>query len=158
MNDLSAAGNWNTAMSYEPSNYREIMGILLSLQTFKDHLHNKSVELLTDNVTALSYIVHKGGPILKYHNVAKAIWSLATEINLNIQCHHLAGKLNTEADYLSRIKDSYNWELSQGCFHKLECLFGPHSVDRFADFQNSKVTRYNARFADPKAEGINALA
>ena len=56
-----AAGFWNHRLSMMPSNYREMMAILLALKAFKE-LDNKVVQVCTDNTAAAAYINHLGGP------------------------------------------------------------------------------------------------
>ena len=73
MGTQTAAGFWNNRMSCKPSNYREMMAILLALKSFKN-LHGKSVQILTDNVSAAAYINHLGGPSRELTQLASAIW------------------------------------------------------------------------------------
>ena len=153
----SAAGVWNTRMSYEHSNYRELMGILLAIQTFEEKITGKTILLLTDNMTARAYLIHEGGPNKKFNILTKAIVNILTKINCKVQCNHLSGVLNIEADTLSRGKDSYNYALGSKWFATLQMIYGPHTIDRFADFENSKLPRYNALYADPRAVGVDAL-
>lgn len=153
-----AAGVWNVRLSYEHSNYRELMGIFLGIMSFKEQLKNQSLQILTDNMTARAYLIHQGGPSPKFNKVAKAIWATVASINCHIQVNHLSGVLNIEADTLSRQRDNYNYSLSNSWFKKAEMLFGPHTVDRFADCTNSKLPRYNSLYRDHRSEGVDALA
>ena len=62
---------------------------------------------------------------------------------------------NDQADFLNRIFDSDDWGLSPLSFHN--SVWGPHSVDRFANYVNAKLLRFNSRFWNPASEGIDAL-
>jgi hypothetical protein len=155
---LKASGQWNRRLACQSSNYREIMAILLAIQTFQDILKDKAVQILTDNATALAYIINKGGPSKALTDVATAIWVLCTDLNIQIQVAHIKGVDNTEADRLSRIPDKYNWKLHPGLFRLIDRIMGPHTVDRFASGVNTQLPRFNARFWEPYSEGVDALA
>ena len=64
---------------------------------------------------------------------------------------------NDRADYLSRIFDADDWGLSPLSFHRIDQAWGPHSIDRFANHLNAKLPRFNSRFWNPGAEGIDAF-
>ena len=49
-------GFWNKRLSHKSFNYRELMAILLALHSFKDNIQNLSVQILTDNVSAVAYV------------------------------------------------------------------------------------------------------
>ena len=51
-----AAGWWNHRLSRAPSNYRELMAVLLALKSFKGLLTNKKVQVMSDNVTTVAYL------------------------------------------------------------------------------------------------------
>ena len=50
-----------------------------------------------------------------------------------------------------------DWLLDMGTFRFLDCLWGPHTVDRFADNYNAHLTRFNSRYACPGTEAVDAL-
>lgn len=153
-----ASGQWNKRLSRQSSNFREIMAILMALQAFKEIIRNKSVQVLTDNITALAYISNKGGPVAELTNIACAIWNLCCAVNIHIQIGHIKGLRNVEADFLSRIIDNYNWRLHPKLFQMIDNMFGPHTIDRFASGINTQLTRFNSRFWEPHTEGIDALS
>ncbi len=68
---------------------------------------------------------------------------------------HISGIKNTHADRLSRIFDRFNWMLHPRFFKLLDLKWGPHTVDRFADSQNTQLPWFNRRFADPYAEAVD---
>ena len=158
LGELEAKGDWDTFVSSQSSNYRELLAIFMCLYTFKSHIENKNVQVLTDNVTAMAYINHKGGPCPDLSELAVQIWTLVEESGLSLTCRHIAGVQNVVADRLSRLQDKANWRLSPGIFHLVDCVWGPHSIDRFATYQNTLLPRFNARFWDPLAENIDAMA
>ena len=67
------------------------------------------------------------------------------------------GSQKDQADFLCRIFDSDDWGLSPLSFHHIDLVWGPHSVDRFANHENAKLPRFNSRFWNPGSEGIDAF-
>ena len=64
-------------------------------------------------------------------------------------------------EWSSRLSQSHLWRgrlvpfpLS---FHRIDLVWGPHSIDRFANHLNAKLPRFNSRFSNPGAEGIDAF-
>ena len=47
---------------------------------------------------------------------------------------------NEKADYISRLIDFDNWQVTQDFFLSLEELWGAHTVDCFADFYIAKLS------------------
>ena len=156
--DLEAKGDWNNRVACQSSNYRELLAILLALIAFKSVLKGLHVQILSDNVTAGAYINNKGGPVPTLSNLAIAVWGVAADNGILISCKHIAGVDNTIADTLSRTPDLHNWMLHPNLFQLLEHRWGPHTIDRFATFQNSQLPRFNSRFWEPLSEAVDALA
>jgi len=42
-------------------------------------------------------------------------------------------------------------------FAKLDALWGPHTIDRFADVYNRQIDRFNLRFWNPESEAVDAF-
>ena len=153
-----AAGFWNRRLSRSHTNYRELMAILMTLETFKDSIKNKHVQILSDNVTAVAMVNHLGGQCWSLTQVAQAIWSLAYENNIMVTAKYIEGVFNT-SDSLSRIKYSpYSWKLHPAIFRMLDRIWGNHTIDRFADMINHQVPVYNSLYLDPLTSGVDALA
>ena len=53
------------------------MAILMAIKTFLLEITGKSIQVLTDNITAFAYIVNKGWPSKELTKIAMEIWSLA---------------------------------------------------------------------------------
>lgn len=152
-----AQGFWDTQVSAESSNYRELYAIYLSLMSFLPGIRGRSVQVLSDNVTAVAYINFQGGPSRLLTNIATKIWTLAVKNNMSIQAKHLAGRLNTKADGLSRLTGQYEWSIHPHLFRYLDTLWGPHTIDRFASMTTTQCNRYNSLYLDPNTYGVDAL-
>ena len=148
---------WNHRVSVRSSNYRELLAILMVLIAFKDHISNKNVEILSDNITAIAYINYKGGPNKDLTQIATAIWAEALDNGISITCKHVAGVQN-EADYWSRVQDKHDWMLNPTLLRFIDRVFGPHTIDRFASLKSAQLSRFNSRYAEPLSEGVDALA
>lgn len=64
---------------------------------------------------------------------------------------------NLIADQLSRIIDYDDWGISDKTFVELDSIWGPHSVDRFANHRNKKLNRFNSRFWNPGTETVDCF-
>ena len=98
-----AQGFWDKHTFSLSSNAKELLAILLTLKSFLHMLKNKTVQILSDSVTAVAFINFQGGTIQSLDTIAKNIWDLAIRNCITIQAKHLAGKLNKESDRLSRL-------------------------------------------------------
>ena len=55
MNNTEAAGQWNYRLSQNSSNHSELMAIFMALLTFLPQIKQKSIQVQTDNITAMTY-------------------------------------------------------------------------------------------------------
>ena len=152
-----AKGDFDSRLSKASSNYRELTAILNAILTFTVELRHQHVLIFSDNSTAIAYVRNKGGPVIDLNKVAIKIWEEADRIGLSISCRHLAGRNNITADALSRSPDRHSWMLNPCIFQILEHRWGPHTVDRFATFQNAQTVRFNSLFWDVGTEGVDAF-
>ena len=153
-----ASGFWTECIAQMSQNYRELMAILVSLETFSAIVAGKAVHVLTDNFSAMTYINHGGGPSAQLTSLAKAVWYKAHQLGVELSAGFLAGQKNTHADRLSRLPPRYEWSLSRRAFTYIDHIWGPHTVDRFASYTNAQVPVFNTRFWEPRTAGVNALA
>ena len=156
--EYQASGQWNTEVSTQHSNFRELLAVYMTIQSFKDHLKGRNVQVLSDNVTTVAYINHMGGPCKNLTDLMTTLWSYTHELKINLTAKHLAGAKNFQADWLSRIASPYDWKLHPVLFRNLNEMWGPHTVDRFAALHNCQIPRYNSMFMDPQMEAVDALA
>ena len=64
---------------------------------------------------------------------------------------------NQLADYLSRVVDYDDWGINKDVFQWLDSLWGPHSIDRFANSHNRQTERYNSSFYDVGTEAMDTF-
>jgi len=157
-NKQVASGDWNKRISFQSSNEREMMAILMALKAFASILSGKRVQILTDNISAMAYVNHMGGPSLALSSLARAIWAEALSNGIWLESAHIAGCQNVEADFWSRSPDKHNWQLHPRLFSYINTIWGPHTIDRFANCQNAQIPCFNSRFWEPMSSGVDALA
>ena len=62
---------------------------------------------------------------------------------------------NEKADFISRLIDFDDWQLTGSFFATLEGVWGPHSADCVATFFNAKVVKFFSRFWNPGSAGVD---
>ena len=65
---------------------------------------------------------------------------------------------NEKAHYISRLVGFDDWRITHDLFQSLEQLWGPHTVDCFANYYTAKLPRFFSRFWNPGASGIDFFA
>ena len=155
---LEAQGFWNLRLSMKSSNFRELFAVLMGILSFKELLRNKQVQVLSDNVTTVAMISGMGGSSVQLDSVARSIHLEAMEANIGLTTKYLSGIQNWRADFLSRVKSTYEWRLHPKLFQMLDNIWGPHHVDRFASITSTQLPVYNSLYWDPKTAGVDALS
>ena len=118
-----ASGFWTKTVATRCQNYRELMAVLAAVDAFMPILRGKSVQVLTDNISAMTYINHGGGPSAQLTRLAKAIWFKTQRQNIQLTAGYLAGHKNTHADRLSRLSPKYEWSLTNRAFRYIDRIW-----------------------------------
>ncbi len=155
---LKARGDWSQSMARQYSNVRELSAVLLSLRAFRAQLSGRSVLLRSDNVTTVACVNRLVGRSQTLNEVVREIFSFCHAHGITLRALWIPGVTNTEADLLSRKADPNDWQVSELAFFMLEHKYGPHTVDRMASSENSKLARFNSRLHDPAAEAVNCFS
>ena len=61
------------------------------------------------------------------------------------------------ADFVSKIIDKDDSEITEEFFELLNNDRGPFTIDRFASFKNTKVERFNSKFMVPGTSAVDAF-
>ena len=59
----------------------------------------------------------------------------------NIDLHNIQWiprELNTQADFISKLRDCNDWQITRDVYQQLDSTWGPHTLDYFASFYNAK--------------------
>ncbi len=95
---------------------------------------------------------------LMLSNLALALWEWSLNHKMIISAEHLAGHLNSIADWESRnFRDTSNWRLDPAVFQSLMQIRGTCGMDLFADRLNSQLPHFFSWRPDPMAAGTDAL-
>ncbi|XP_067045964.1 uncharacterized protein [Acropora muricata] len=157
---MSAQGIWSSGEKCRPINYLELLAILCGLQSLCRVLHDCHIRILSDNVTAVTYINAMGGSKSEGCDIlATEIWDWAITRQVWLSAVHTPGAENTEADSLSRnLNPNLEWSLTDRAFTRIleDFCFTP-SVDLFASRLNHKLETYVSWKPDPFATFIDAF-
>ena len=149
-------GQWEEHEACQSSTWRELAAVLRVLTAVADKLVNFRVRWFTDNQN-VSRILQIGSKKPSLHSLALKVFSLVVQHQIRLEPEWIPRDLNERADYLSRIIDYDDWQINPLIFAELDNTWGPHSVDRFASFQNCQVPRFNSRCWNPGSEAVDAF-
>jgi len=138
------------------STHRELIAILYSLEAFGETLYNSKIKWFTDNQSS-ARIVEVGSMKMNLHLLAYKIFSHCLEHNIDLYIEWIPREMNTQADFISKIRDCDDWQITCDLFHELDQLWGPHTLDCFASFYNAKTSRFFSRFWNPGCAGVDAF-
>ena len=102
-------------------------------------------------------IVQYGSKSSALQAEALAIFAMCVNNCIRIEPEWIPREQNQLVDYCSRIIDHDDWMLNPAVFGWLESLWGPHTIDRFANSVNAQVARFNSRFWTPGSEAVDAF-
>ncbi|CAH3188645.1 unnamed protein product [Porites evermanni] len=141
---LSASGGWSQSESKHHINYLELLASFHALQCFASNSRSIHVRLPVDNSTAVAYINNMGGvrsPLLD---------SLSK---------HITGKINTQADTLSReISSNLERSLNGEVFQEIISQTFIPEIDLLASRLNAKTAKFISWHPQPGAVAIDAFS
>ena len=85
------------------------------------------------------------------------IYHICVNNGISIKMEWIPHNQNEQADYLSRFYDPHDWGLSLVSYRTIDEVWGPHTLDRFANFLKSKLPRFNSRYQNPSSEEIDCF-
>ena len=95
---------------------------------------------------------------LDLHRLAIKIFQFCAEHSIRLEVQWIPRTENEKAEYISRLIDLDDWQITHDLFLSLEELWGPHTVDCFANYYTAKFPRFFSRFWNPGASGIDFFA
>jgi hypothetical protein len=160
LGSLCSGGFWGQEERAYSQNGREMRAVELLLTTFVKYLRGRSLLVLTDSATVVSYLNRQGGRFSTLSRVAERILRWCVTERVALRCAHLAGVLNTRSDIRSRWGETMaEWQLNPVVLRQaLRQLGCPHpTMDLFAGRQNRQCTEYFSFAHEPESQGVNAL-
>ena len=154
--DVICYKNFNDLEGAESSTWRELESIKFALQSFGNEIRDKALVVHTDNYAA-SLIVDSGSNKIHLQKLALDIYDISNENRIDLKVKWIPRDENVVADIISKNIDHDDWEITTDLFSILNENWGPISIDRFADQQNTKLTRFNSKYHCPKSEGVDAF-
>ena len=136
-------------------------GSSFCLESFLQESKETSCPSLNDNRTAVAYLLKMGGGgggtrSLVLVGIAQELWEYALRKEISLTAEYLPGGLNHKADWQSRhLRDSRNWKLNPKVFHSIDQLWGPLTIDLFADRINTQIREFVPR---PLCSGDRCLS
>ena len=95
LGDHQTHGSWDQTMGLRHSNVREMAAVLLALRAFRHLIRDRTINILSDNITTVAYVNHMGGSVSELTEIAKLIWAEAIRYNVTIIAKHISGKKNS---------------------------------------------------------------
>lgn len=156
----SASGRLPPELRSAISNETELFGIgqaVRALARTRD-LRGVHLRVQTDSTAALFYVNKGAGRSLALTGLARPLWAALRRSGVILSAEHLPGRDNVAADGLSRRPlTAADLTLRPHAFRYLERIFGPRSVDAFAEPHNAQVRRFACRWPLPGALPYNGL-
>ena len=154
--NLVANGQWSPEEASQSSTWRELRAVKMVLESFQSKLKHERVRWFTDNQNVVR-IVQCGSakPLLQVE--ALGIFSICVQCNIRLEPEWIPREQNELADYYSRMVDYDDWMLNPSIFAWLDTIWGPYTIDRFANAKNAQLQRFNSRFWCPGSEAVDTF-
>ena len=128
-----------------------------ALASFEDSVQGKSVKWHSDNQGPVR-IVHMGRPNAELYSVTLDIFDFCRNFSVRFVPQGVPRELNACAGVTgSNIIDFDNWSTTQRFSAHLDLIWGPHTVDGFANVFSAHLPRFNSWFRVPGIEAVDAL-
>jgi len=114
---VTSAGWWRKHSQH--INKLKLKAILLALHSLAPVLHNQSVLMHCNNMTAVAYINHLGGHNPAMNRTTHKIFNLCQHLNVHITTTHLPGEWNGQANHLSQLFPQHKWSITPHLFNAL---------------------------------------
>ena len=156
VNNSIAHGQWSSDEACKSSTWKELEAVKRILFSLKQILTGKAVKWYSDSQNVVS-IVKRGSSKPALHHLALDIFWTCSNAAITLEIEWISRDYNKRADQLSRIIDIDDWFINDFTFEWLDRIWGPHTIDRFANVFNKKLLRYNSRFWNPGCEAVDAF-
>jgi len=123
--NLVAHGQWPLNLIPLRIEWKELMAVLLTLETFSKFLQKKRVQILINNTVAKSYIKKGGGRVMSLYLVARDIRKFCLFNNIYLENPiYIPTEINP-ANFPSRIINVHDWEIATSTFSMLNSRHTP---------------------------------
>ncbi|XP_067668097.1 uncharacterized protein [Haliotis asinina] len=153
---VPSCGHWSSEEAKLSSTWRELKAAQLVFESLISKLTHPRVKWFTDNENVVN-IITKGNMKQYLQSIALRIFDLCLKYCVELEVQWIPHCANQIADFLSRLPDCDGWGVSQDVFHKVDAIWGPHHVDRFASYYNKKMERFNSKFSNPGSQAVDCF-
>lgn len=120
------------------------------------NLFSSRVKWFTDNQSTAK-IVDVSSMKITLHAPAQKFFSHCLSNNIDLSIQWIPRELNTQADFVSKIRDCDDLQITREFFQELDAGWGPHTLKCFASFYSTKLERLFSRFWNPGCAGVDAF-
>lgn len=124
---------WDLIERRQSCTWRELSAILYALHSFLTLLEGSYVKWFSDSQNACK-IIQVGSMRSDLHAIAVQIFQFCANNGIELELQWIPRTEIERSDYISRIIDVDDWQISTDCFMSLEESWGVHSVDCFASY------------------------
>jgi hypothetical protein len=155
---VPAHGMWTGRDRGRHINYLELLAVHRSISVFLEPLRGRSVLLWEDNMTVVHVLNNRTTRSPALMRLLRRVWYLIDAAGITLNVRHIPTEENTWADALSRGSPLDELVLRPAAFASLERRFGPHTIDRYATYENAQLRRFNTLLPDARSVGAGALS
>lgn len=137
-------GQWAANEAECSSTWRELSAVWLVLLFVAPKLVNARVHWFSDNQNVIC-MLEVGSRKPELHAIALKVFAIAVQYQIHLEPEWVPRKLHDWADLASRIIDYDDWYLNPLVLAWLDMAWGPHTVDRFVDYNNCQLPRFSTR-------------
>jgi hypothetical protein len=155
---MMTQGTWSPEESSKSSTWRELAAVNRSLIAWQGTLAGQTLLWHCDNA-AVVRILDYGSNKLQLQMLAVQVAEICFIGRIRLLPVWIPRGDNQVADELSRRSiDGDDWQLDPYWFRYLDGVWGPHTVDRFADNENCQIPIFNSRVFCPGTSGVDAFS
>ena len=148
LGDIIARGSFTEQEIGTSSTNRELLAVRNVLVSLADKLRHESVVWYSDNWN-VARILEVGSSKDHLQDLALDIFALRLKHDIKIIPCWIPREENELADAISKFNDTDDWGVDHETFAFIQDRFGRLDIDRFADANNAKLNRFDARFRCP---------
>ena len=148
--------NWSLEESQKSSTRWELATIELSLEAFDPNIAGHRLLSYADYQRSVK-VIRVGSMIKELHQLVLDIFFFLSERReIQLDVIWIPRDQNVVAVRLSKVTDCDDYSVHVDVFTRLDALWGPHSIDRFACSYSAKLPRFNSSFLQPGTEAVDA--
>ena len=151
-----AQGQWTPEQARLSSTWPELESVGMVLESLGQKLCNSRVRWFTDNQNIV-HILQVGSRKSDLQCEAVKVFSLMLQYQIHIEPSWITKEQNQYAEYLSRIIDYGDRQLNPTVFSMLDSMFGPITIDRFANAHNTQLMHFKSHYWNPGSKAVDAF-